>query len=324
MIGATILVSRGYMKCGPALCREIVGKVSHSTEEQIQWQRDLKRGKSDAWHGLLLLLVNNLRRLYVASPDKYFWRVIQRAVDREKPFNAMPGFILLQEVEISCYPLTSSTLLPLFRFPSMRVLRCKSVCDPNDDESGKHPSQLPLSGTSTIRHLELTWSASNYAVRDLISSCANLECFEFDSSGQMGELFEPLSLAKKNLRSLWNIRNSRFPESSWRDMRFRSLADFSELREIRLPLESLLDISGPGDSQVGVGTSLVEILPPLVEWLCLMDCKREQLATLIPGLHGLVSVKNTRVPFLARLDIEGSFISLPTSMIGREYVSSYY
>lgn len=90
-------------QCDPAFFREIVEKASHSTEEHMKWERGLIAGWEDAWMALLLVLLGDLRRLlvqYVSAFPPYISRVIQRAANREKPFDANPGFPRLEEVFI--------------------------------------------------------------------------------------------------------------------------------------------------------------------------------------------------------------------------------
>jgi len=265
-----------------------------------------------------------LRRL-LEFPGAYsnFPRAFQRAANREKPFDAKPGFPRLEKVEIEQWDdddyIHPSTVLPFFRFPSMRVLIASGVVE-TSFEIDKHLSQLPLPGSSSITYLNLWYSNGCYGMRDLISSCANLECFYNHADTHMlGQRFRPsvffdsLAPAKKSLRSLWldycwyHIAEDIEDPDTPHIYRFGSLADFPKLREVRIRLRNLLDIRpGPGGDAV-VTTPLIDILPSSIEWLYTEDCKEKYAPILVSQLQDLVSHRRTRVPRLARLDIQGQF-----------------
>lgn len=314
-------------QCDPELFREIVEKASHSTEERVKWETGLLNGLEDALVELLLVLpLDNLRRLLLEFPGAYsnFPRAFQRAANREKPFDAKPGFPRLEKVEIEQWDdddyIHPSTVLPFFRFPSMRALIASGVVE-TSFEIDKHLSQLPLPGSSSITYLNLWYSNGCYGMRDLISSCANLECFKYNHADthMLGQRFRPsvffdsLAPAKKSLRSLWLdycwyhiAEDIEDPDTPHND-RFGSLADFPKLREVRIRLRNLLDIRpGPGGDAV-VTTPLIDILSSSIEWLYIEDCKEKYAPILVSQLQDLVSHRRTRVPRLARLDIQGQF-----------------
>lgn len=191
-------------------------------------------------------------------------------------------------------------------------------------ESGsfKNDAYSPFPGDSTITELQLYDSNISHSIRDLISSCANLEVFryshtDYSADYELEERFQPslffdsLASTRKSLRCLWlhhlscHLSEDIEPDSPHNDW-FGSLADFLELREVHMRLQNLLDIR-PGIGKYEVATPLVDILPSSVEWLYIEDCKEKYIPILISQLRDLVSNRHTRVPHLVGLDIEGQF-----------------
>ncbi|KAH1509868.1 hypothetical protein KXX06_006979 [Aspergillus fumigatus] len=77
-------------------------EISHSDEEYIQWEQDLQQDVAEAWMALLLPLVRNVQQLRLVYPkeNKYLDRMMQRAVQREKPFDTQPAFRALRQVSL--------------------------------------------------------------------------------------------------------------------------------------------------------------------------------------------------------------------------------
>jgi hypothetical protein len=162
---------------------------------------------------------------------------------------------------------------------------------------------------------------------EYISACANLEYFEYQHSnaanhGDVWLDFRPrrfhtsLLTQKHSLRVLRlndcgvtkGVEDIGFEDEgiySGDDVEiepwFGSLIDFTELRELRIPVRNLLDLKRRNR---GPGFSLEATLPCSLEYLCLARTDQAEFDTLEPQLRRLLALQGKSFPALRKLVIQ--------------------
>lgn len=311
--------------------------VSFSTLESDQWAQYLGQGLSDAWVALILPLLSQLRNISLAymTNSPYLDRIMQRAVDCEKPFSVQP-FRHLREVSLHHREdldhnervdnaggetqLSSTLLLPFFQLPSVRTITANSVVDPSSitpRSEGSTDDETPRLGFSSITDIDLRASSGNHGMETLVSSCADLRSFKYQHSDshvlshgyQPSAFYRSLTHSKKSLQTLWlDHYGSHYPFTAAglnqsHDEWFGSLVDFAALKEVRVRLPNLLDIRYQNEPT----TPLMECLPSSLETLYIEGCEERYLGMLVSQLQTVIKNRRTRFPRLRRVDIEGAF-----------------
>lgn len=159
-----------------------------------------------------------------------------------------------------------------------------------------HP--LPA-GSSSVRELTFEMRNCGHSIRPLITACAALERFEYQHLNNRDKRsalynFRPHEFYKSLLlhhRTLQVLRlnnmgevesighNTQDEDTSW----FGSLADFTALRELRMPLRNLL---GYGRGRFLM--NLPNVLPHTLELLCLAHVDRQDYVLLVENLSALL------------------------------------
>jgi hypothetical protein len=311
-------------------------EISHSEEEYAQWEQDLQQDVGEAWIALLLPLVRNVQHLRLVYPkeNRYLDRMMQRAVQREKPFDTQPAFRALREVSLGHLDDTldskgtylPSQVLPFLQLPSMRAITVDSVIEstPADEQPQPDPSPSPASSVSEI---VLNTSSGAKGVTSIVAACSGLRSFKYQHSDDhlLAEGYQPaafyrsLSASKQTLHTLWldscgvhlpfTIAGANQTHDEW----FGSLADFTNLKDVRIRLPNLLDIRYQAEPSV----PLAEVLPAGVESLYVEGCKENSLTMLVNQMGTLLGANKSgvadgrrqspRFKELKKLEIEGMF-----------------
>jgi hypothetical protein len=311
----------------PILFQNAVQQASHSPEEAEEWEKDLKQGNQDAWLGLVLLSLENVKTLSVTPPSetKYFRRILSRAALCEKPFDTGPGSLQrLEDVFVNTEDYKDFTVnfesLPFFHLPRMRKIGFDSVIEDHWSGPDDHLAQRPAKGTSPIEEIQtIRTSNGSNGFSDFITSCANLKRFKYQHSNMVvwGEsyigfrppaFYKPLLTQKHSLEVLHlNDKGEYMPSGSeegpdLRNCCLGSLAEFNNLKELRIRLHNLLDLDS------SVSASLKDILPASLESLSLANCRDKYFPALIENLQEMLVQKGFLN--LKKLEIQPYFVTL--------------
>jgi hypothetical protein len=288
---------------------EVMRKVTRSAHEESRWKEDLMGDHQDAWAAILLLLLGDLRKLQlkISDPYRYIGIVISRATALH-----FPRLEVVRTLERQMGAFTKAHwVAPFFAFPAMREFASSGLADIR----GKRPLRF---GTvsSSITHLTLERSMlTANALRVLLSSCPNLQCLKYDHRAManepfhMGILHDCLAPRKDTLRSLW--LNYRYFGDAPLDRQepclqlgqwMGSFSSYGRLRELRIPLELLLDIGSVGHHPRKA--LFDKVLPSALEWLYIHDCYEARLPMLVLQLLWLVLHRERQAPCLTRLDLQ--------------------
>ncbi|GLA44281.1 hypothetical protein AnigIFM63309_002867 [Aspergillus niger] len=327
----------------------LVNRISQSEEETKEWEEALIEGNQDAWLGLLLLHMENMTSLlmhYTRQP-KFLRRVISRAAIREKPFDTMPILQRLVNVGIDSSDdnkawFHKTEFLPFFHLPALRSVSLDSVVESMGVQID-HPAFKPAKGTSPVVELEFgAHPNGSKGMADFVTSCANLEKFKYQHSNQViwGErymnfrpraFYSALCTQKHSLQVLHlndggetqqslddddddgdDDDDASVPLTDW----FGSLADFTKLWDLRIPASTLLNFH-LSDDQPKV-SSLKEILPFSLKWLCLShyeDSLREQV---ISNLLEVVACRKEKFPYLEEVEIQSYWQNTRESLSAKQ------
>ncbi|KLJ07553.1 hypothetical protein EMPG_16968 [Blastomyces silverae] len=236
----------------------------------------LSAGNEDAWVGLLLFSIPNLKELRLSFPyDSSFpRRLVERAAARLPPFDSQPAFTRLSHVfakwNDSENSLESEALEPFFFFPSVRRIAGEQITDYiptqdfDDDEFeddgpssvyDDRPTILEYSEnkptTSTVSEIDISKSNTNNGFIRQIKLCKNLtsfrfeyaDSFEYDSSFLPRDFARSLAHVRHSLENLWlSYDDYNFNGQSYQgdDETFGSLTGFSVLKSLYIPARNLI------------------------------------------------------------------------------------
>ncbi|KAL2817166.1 hypothetical protein BJX63DRAFT_117766 [Aspergillus granulosus] len=308
---------------------------SHSDEEYVQWERDLLNGTEEAWIALLVSLANNIRKLQLSYPreNRYLDRMFDRAANRES-FHDRPAFLRLEEVALSHMvdaeskgSFSPAQLKPFFQMPSVRTVSADTVIEPVLSNGANHhetepeveqpTSQTTHTQSSKITEITLNTGNVSQGLQSLLDLCPSLKSLRYQHSDDhaLASGFQPTSFSaslatrKTTLQTLWldNLgTHHAFTAAGLNetyDGYFGSLADFTELKHLRIRLPNLLDVGYTFEPS----TPLPEVLPASIETLYVESCKENSLAMLVDQLGHLLEARKERFKGLKRVDIEGFF-----------------
>ncbi|KAJ5890009.1 hypothetical protein N7504_010819 [Penicillium tannophilum] len=314
--------------------KNILDQASLSAEHRTNWEKDLLKGESDAWLAVLMPSLEAVRTLWIQYPgySDYFFPTIARAAAREAPFDTKPVLQRLNSVRAECeYSKTAyfaKEFLPFLHFPAILSFSASPFCEAYDDHDVNYSKPAP--GTSRIRELEFGQSNGSNGMIDYITSCANLEVFDYQHDNQAiwGEIylnFRPLAFytalytQKHSLRVLRLNNNGEINgEDDWAAddeidyTTFGSLIEFQQLRELRMPLRTLLQF-GQNDYPA---VSLLEVLPPSLEHLQLAGYSVEDFDLVVKNLQSMLGQRQERFPNFKRLEIQPVVIEQDNSVPG--------
>jgi hypothetical protein len=296
------------------------------------WEEDLRRGCGDAWLAVLVLSLEFVKTmdLQLTYSSPYFFPMLRRIAAKKNPFGSKPVLQHLERVYVWTESMkdhyNASELFPFFCLPAMRVFTGGGICE---DE---HTVAAPEPGTSGIRELDLGGFNTNNGSKgmaDFINSCANLEIFDYqhDNKAIWGEsyldfrpfqFYNALCSQQHSLRELrLNHRGEQYSEGmddenegDWEG--FGSLAGFHRLRELQIPLRTLLQFGSTDQPKV----SLVEVLPPSLEHLNLATCRDHDFDIVIKNLRGVLAHREERFPNLKRLEVQPDVLEVVSGAPG--------
>jgi hypothetical protein len=319
-------------------------------DEKCTWENALGNRVEDAFVALMLPLLPNLRSLSLALnyQTPLFDRMLERATfsasggdDTRNPFAADPAFSSLRDISLEWYDteggLPVARVLQFFKIPSLRTFRGFKITEghggDDDDGTAPVPEHLPSPGQGTVTEVELLHSNGFNGFRHLVAACsAHLRSFKYehDTTNVDGQTFRPERLRrallsnKETLQNLW---------LDWEDddcaeydagmaevgeeERFTSFAEFTELRHLRLRVQSFLrdeeeeellhvgSDSESGDESSEEGFSLRDFFPTSLETLYITGALTDRLSELTSLLQDLVASHRANIPQLRRIDIQG-------------------
>ncbi|KAJ5895718.1 uncharacterized protein N7473_005117 [Penicillium subrubescens] len=322
---------------------------SYSQDETAQWVEHLAQGRGDTWSALMLPLLTQLWQLHLvySIPSICLNRIMQRAINNERPFQSQPAFQHLSKVSLhhredldrptahvnagnGSHEDQSALLLSFFQLPSMRSVFANSVVDPTSisivpDLETEETEQVSVA-RSSITEIDLRRSSGNRGMDALIATCADLKSFKYQHSDshltshgyQPTAFYRSLTRSKRSLQSLWlDHYGDHYPFTSaglnqTHDEWFGSLADFSALRELRIRLANLLDIRYQSEPI----SPLINSLPGSLEILYIEGCEERHMGMLVSQLRTVIRNRRSQFPHLRCLNIEGSFRNASADELG--------
>ncbi|RHZ45584.1 uncharacterized protein CDV56_103488 [Aspergillus thermomutatus] len=311
---------------------ELVGQISESLEERKDWAEHLRGGNQEAWLALLLASVPNLTALsgqYCGDAPRVT-RVVSRAARKEPPFDTRPALQRLKTLYISnedhkeVYP--HWQFLPFFYLPCIRNVRLSAVketrewCRPDD------PAVCCASGTAPVESLSLEYHCNGRkGMAEFITSCANLKQFKYQHDHQeiWGESyidFQPRKfyralLTQKHSLEVLHLSDSGDVDGAGGDdlsddekddgpqaydRWFGSLVEFSQLRDLRIRVQNLLNYH---DRDKEESVMLKDILPPRLRSLHVAECLVTHCTLLVPNLQGVLAHRKEQFPNLEQISI---------------------
>lgn len=272
------------------MVKDAVERACDSRAEQTKWNRGLRKGNTDAWLAVLLQYLENITVLHLGYSNNsgFFIPMLRRVATRAPPFNTKPVLQKLEQVTVSTNELKihllASDLSPFFMLPAMRVFSADGLYEKYEDNS-LYPKPRP--GTSGIRKMNLgragIRSNGSRGMADYITACRNLEILEYQHSNEhppghlsrsfhSGAFYTALATQKGSLRVLrlndsgqsmaWGCVDE-FDNEEFNP--FGSLAEFHHLRELRIPVRTVLQFGHGAHPTV----SLSAVLPSSLEFLYL-------------------------------------------------------
>ncbi|KAJ9299845.1 hypothetical protein DTO271G3_2729 [Paecilomyces variotii] len=315
-----------------SLFRGFLESFTDSAEELKRWEELLDERETTAWLAVVLLSLENLQHLdiewcsYCSEPTVGAVTKIANKttslLDRPFPLQHLEKLTIRADDVHDENPVCD--FAPFFKLPAMRALHLKAVHEEPMERSEQYRDfWIPLSlepGCSPVRELIVNDSNCRHGMAEFIASCANLERFEYQHRNQA--LFQDTYLSYRchpfhaalltQKHSLQVLRLNDIGITKWvsydeadiqearRHAWFGSLADFTALRELRMPVRNLLQSTkGQEPNQ-----SLVEILPPSIEYLCLAKIDMIEYTMLESQLRRLLDVRGKRFPNLQKIVLQ--------------------
>ncbi|KAL4905446.1 hypothetical protein BDW74DRAFT_177816 [Aspergillus multicolor] len=293
-------------------------RITHTEEELTKWREELKgygypRCEEDAWWGILLALVPNLKILEVRWQGELGYRVkmIGRAARQEKPFDSQPAYTRLELIEIRrrehSSPMRLVELLPLFTFPSVQSILCDGIADWTEEE--QYIADQELRGYSNVKKIRLLDSSSHRGFVPLIRACTRLEEFiclnalpqDRNAPWNPPVMWKALAAHQSTLETISFSNPSGYsgPGPSADDF-FGSLTNFTKLSLLSLDAMNILDWDAAGEF---ARNDLTNVLPRTLEMLYITEFHRcPNMEQLTDQLHCFME---SSVPCLKQLNIEG-------------------
>lgn len=298
---------------------------SHSKEEEEQWLIDVDRGEADAITTLFLPAFVKLEKLDLLLSDnqKYFDRMLERVLRKEKPFDQKPAFQHLRDV-MHTHDNDTYGLLPkylsLFTFlPAIRAVFGYCLESSTEDDNLQiHDTLRSLCTPSSLSHLELRDCRLNTENLTLLLQAPKaLKTFIYDISVPAFSFCEVESHKIRNAIT----PQENFLENLWleyEDMSageimipMRSFSSFKCLQILRIEANFLVgnfDNITPEDNSFSQNSrcDLIDIFPRTLQTLQIMRCNDQ----VIRALEELILQKSAQVPNLVELVLSGSLLEL--------------
>ncbi|KAF9887536.1 hypothetical protein FE257_010114 [Aspergillus nanangensis] len=298
------------------------------------WHKALGKGSEDAWWALVLTLLENLTSLAIDLPEAglppFFLKTMARAGSKHHP---SPGLQRLQSMVLEfgydegC--ISSHNIVLLLNLPQLRYLSAVRVVDAEGSEPATQEwGHRAHRGTSPVTSLSFTDSGNaKYGMSNIITSCANLEHFEYQHILQVvwggasigfrpTTFYRPLWTQRHSLKTVHlNYRgeggNRELDEEDDDDEDadgwFGSLQEFRSLSGLWMRASNLLDLTPDGR---GLRSSLVLSLPGSLQSIYISDCGEIHLSHLTAAILELLAHKTEKFPLLRRIGISPSYLLL--------------
>ncbi|OQE16874.1 hypothetical protein PENFLA_c026G02707 [Penicillium flavigenum] len=314
----------------PELFRELIQPFTVTPEDLTEWENVL-----ELWLVLVLVSLENLRYLEMRHYS-YCWNFTLRTLAQlasspvcvwgYTPLSHLEEVSIMSETVSQNFP--AARFAPFFRLPTLRVFRAAGVHEEHEGDYALFPISLKLEPKSSqVRKIILDHSNCRRGMIEYVSSCANLEYFEYQHSnaanhGDAWLDFRPQRFHAALLTQKHSLRVLRLNDCgvtkgvddlgmedegiySGDDVEiepwFGSLVDFTELRELRIPVRNLLNLN---HRHHGLGSSLEKILPCSLEYLCLAKTDQAEFDTVEPQLRSLLALQGKCFPALRKLVIQ--------------------
>lgn len=307
-------------------CQEILNRASPSSEHRAKWEEDLVKGCPDAWLGIIAPYLESVTNIYIVygGCSEYFFHMVSLAATKDAPFDSQSGlqkveeFILRKDYDDNkADSYSAGELQPFVHLPAMRKMSFHKMGEEKRRSHWAFPKPAP--GTANVKELEFKESNGTYGFSDIITSCAGLESLTYHHedyvqwAGQAWdfhpyEFYKSLSTQKHSLQVLHLHNNGKYNYMGNVDddedfdpqyKRFGSLAEFTQLRDLRIPLKTLL--------QYGMtktpGVSLENVLPSSLEHLTLVHYGEEYFGAISGGLT-VMALERDRFPNLKRVEVK--------------------
>lgn len=320
------------LKASDAVKKYFLRRVSHDETNLECFTTGLCEGNIDAWVMLILPLMSQLRQLSLPWGNKA-GHMIHSAFNNKCQFKDKCHFPHLQKisfhfcsqanneaVEFGNPKAFSEFIMPFFQIPSLREISVNNLIDPSSPVDAEYKGPM---GFVAITDIDLRESCANNGMHKLILSCAALRSLKYQHSDLPLEsigyhpdrLYHSLIRHKETLEVLWlDHHGIHYPYTTaglnqtykqW----IGSFADFTALRELRIPLHNLLDI------QYGSvpASPLFECLPLSLESIYIEGCNQKLFSMLVLELGAMIADRDIRFSNLQRVGIEGRFLD-PSSV----------
>ncbi|KAJ5918161.1 hypothetical protein N7454_010536 [Penicillium verhagenii] len=298
---------------------DTLDQMSLSAGHRTELETQLLRGESDAWLTLLLPSLGAVRTLTVhcLGFSEPFFIMLARAASREAPFDKKPVLQRLQNVQAEYEPYCSAEFWAVMQFPALRSFSASGICE--ESHSRWFKFSKPAFKTSGVTKLQFDRSNARAGMSDFITACANLEVFEYQHKNEAiwsetYRNFRPIQFYSALYTQKHSLQVLRLNDKGEHDdadedwdseyeldfSSFGSLDDFEQLRELRMPLRTLLQF-GLNDYPA---VSLVEVLPFSLEHLLLAAYDVKDFDLVMSNVQNMLRKREKRFPNLKRLEIQ--------------------
>lgn len=305
--------------------KEAIKKYSHSKEEEDKWLEDIARGgNEDALLGLLLPALFKLQRLDLCMPlgsTPYFTRLFTRVGQKQKPFDATPTLLALNEIMNTAsdekYGTMPDYVALYFGLPAIRGIYGHRVGS-GDDDNEPQPDLAALEwGTSSAIRLELKdCKISAPDIIQMLQAPMALETFVYElgwghlsyCSHRFPAIQTGLDAQKDSLENLWldyAYDIEWLTDDNMDDLAPMSFADFQALKHIRIGTVFIFGEQGDLDDEEGrdVRNRFVNVLPPTIETLRITRCT-DHFERVLLAVEGLLEQYEQRFAHLGAIVLE--------------------
>ncbi|PIG83543.1 glyceraldehyde-3-phosphate dehydrogenase [Aspergillus arachidicola] len=286
----------------------IVDDICESEREKTAWNTQLRQFCEDAWLGVLLSLLNNLKSITLGYGGNQWLltSILDKALLGRRPFSTTAPFPLLQKVTLKNYQGRFSYnphfALGWFHLPAVRTIEGVNMWD--------------SSGRMDVGYVEYLDKPP----------CLKLERFKVDigviSDAPSPYIFDPrdfrqgLAPCKKTLKALSIGFHSSYRRFRARhrtmevrhhlgleDLPFGSFREFIVLEHLSMRHANLMRLPGvnTGDSHDAAPQSLVDLSPTSLKSLEITDVVHAFVLHLIAELSLLVTQHTTIIPQFERI-----------------------
>ncbi|KAJ6076770.1 hypothetical protein N7499_008751 [Penicillium canescens] len=315
------------------LFRELIKPFTVTPEDLTE--DVLEGGNEQVWLVLILISLENLRYLEMrhhSYAGDLTLRILAQLESNSicvfgyTPLSHLEEVSIMSETVYQNFP--AARFAPFFKLPALRVFCAAGVHEEHEGDYASFPISLNLEPKSSqVRKIVLGHSNCRRGMIEYVSSCANLEYFEYQHSNSANHgdawldfrprrFYTALFTQKHSLRVLrlndcgitkgvddLGMEDEGIYQGDDMEIEpwFGSLVDFTELRELRIPVRNLLDLD---HRHFGLGSSLEEILPCSLEYLCLAKTDQAEFDTVEPQLRSLLALQGKCYPALRKLVIQ--------------------